>query len=113
MRDVKETVVEKYLRRRVKRAGGMCEKLYGANEPDRECRFPGARLCYVETKRRDKSARIGQRRRHAKLWSLGFPVLVIDTREQVDRFIETFTKGHTLGGVCKVNGGPAKSRAAV
>lgn len=88
---MRESIIERYLARKVKSVGGECVKLYGKNEPDRECRFPGARLCYVETKATGKKPRAGQARKHAKLWAMGFPVLIIDSKALVDSFVERFS----------------------
>ncbi len=93
---MRENIIERYLARKVKAAGGECVKLYGKDEPDRECRFPGARLCYVETKATGKKPRAGQARKHAKLWAMGFPVVIIDSKALVDSFVAAFTAGQAI-----------------
>lgn len=90
---MRETIIEKYLRRSVKRAGGECVKIQKVrNWPDRIVLMPGAAMCWVETKATGKTARAGQARVHAKLWRLGFPVVIIDSKPLVDTFVLRFSK---------------------
>lgn len=88
---MRESIIERYLVRQVKAVGGRCVKQYEKDDPDRLCLFPGARLCYVETKMTGKKPRAGQARRHAELWRLGFPVLIIDSKTLVDSFVAKFS----------------------
>jgi len=91
---MRENKIERYLVRQVKAAGGVCFKWVSPgqkNVPDRIVMFPGARLCYVETKATGKAARKGQARMHAKLWRMGFPVVIIDSKALVDSFVERFS----------------------
>lgn len=91
---MRENPIEVYLRKRVKAVGGQCFKWVSpgcAGVPDRIVMFPGARLCYVETKATGKKPRTKQARIHAKLWAMGFPVLIIDSKALVDSFVERFT----------------------
>lgn len=91
---MRENPIEVYLRRRVKAAGGKCYKWVSPGlkgVPDRIVLFPGARLCFVETKATGKKPRKDQARRHAEIWLLGFPVLIIDSKALVDSFVAKFS----------------------
>lgn len=91
---VRERRIEAYVVRKVKAAGGVAKKLKGTrNDPDRLCLFPGAGLCFVETKAPGKKARAGQAREHARLWRLGFRVLIVDSYALADEFVRQFSKG--------------------
>lgn len=90
---MRENKIERYLVRQVKAAGGVCYKWVSPgqkNVPDRIVMFPDARICYVETKATGKTARKAQARMHAKLWRMGFPVMIIDSKPLVDSFVARF-----------------------
>lgn len=90
---MRESIIERYLVRKVKAAGGECVKIQKVrNWPDRIVLMPGAAMCWVETKATGKAARAGQARLHAKLWKLGFPVVIIDSKPLVDTFVQRFSK---------------------
>lgn len=84
----KEATVEGHLRKVVKAMRGYCIKLYLRGWPDRLVLLPGGRAVFVELKRP-----VGgkfeplQERTHAKLRTLGFEVLVLNTKRSID---ETF-----------------------
>lgn len=87
----RERSIERYLRRCVRRAGGLCEKHVAPGQshvPDRLITWPG-RMELVETKRPGAKPRRGQLRDHARRRRLGVTVLVLDTREKVDSYIES------------------------
>lgn len=92
---MRENLIEKYLRKRVKAAGGQCYKWVSPGlkgVPDRIVLFPGSRMCFVETKKTGRGAEKHQARRHAEIWLLGFPVLIIDSKPLVDSFVLKFSK---------------------
>lgn len=90
---MKESTIERYLRIEVRKAKGQCVKIKAVrNWPDRFVLMPGAAMCFVETKATGKKARDGQVRVHAKLWALGFPVVIIDSKPGVDLFVLRFSK---------------------
>lgn len=100
---MRERVVERYLHTEVVKAGGATRKHKGrTNDPDRIVIWPAltlsGRLCgvrlkhsevhFIETKAPGKKARRGQAREHARLRKFGCVVLVLDTREKIDNYIE-------------------------
>lgn len=96
---MRESTIERYLRLSVKRAGGECHKLTKKRGwPDRLVLLPGAAMCFVETKASGKKAAAHQARVHARLWRMGFPTLIIDSKPMVDSFIQTFSKQSCSGG---------------
>lgn len=91
---MRESIIEKYLRHKVKAAGGQCFKWVSPGQrdvPDDIVLFPGARMCFVETKMTGKKPTAGQARMHAKLWAMGFPVLIIDSKVLVDSVVAKFS----------------------
>jgi G:T-mismatch repair DNA endonuclease (very short patch repair protein) len=84
---MKETHIEKKLKKRIEGLGGKCKKFVSpgsSGEPDRICLFPGGRVFFVEIKAPGKKARPLQEKRHEELRELGFKVLVVDTEEEVN-----------------------------
>lgn len=101
MRELGRFGVEGYLRRKVRAAGGLCLKWVSPgtkNVPDDIVMFPGSTMCFVETKATGKKARKGQARMHAKLWKLGFPVAILDSKPLVDAFVLRFSKRSQADG---------------
>lgn len=93
---MRENKIEHYLVKQVKAAGGLCFKWVSPgqkNVPDRIVMFSPSRICFVETKSTGKTARKAQARMHAKLWRMGFPVVIIDSKPLVDSFVLKFSKG--------------------
>lgn len=89
-----ENTVERYLRKRVRAAGGKCYKFITPGHigaPDRICIFPNSRIYFVETKAPGGKPRPSQLAFHRELAELGVTVRVIDTREKVRTFIEEVT----------------------
>lgn len=90
---MRENKIERYLRIEVRKAKGQCMKIKALRGwPDRLVLMPGAAMCFVEMKATGKKARATQVRVHAKLFGLGFPVLIIDSKLGVDFFMQRFSK---------------------
>lgn len=85
-----EKDTERYLREQLEKIGGFCRKWIDPNYrglPDKICIFPNGTIAFVETKSEgDKPTKI-QLRVHQILRDRGCIVEVIDTKEQVDRFM--------------------------
>lgn len=91
-----ETTVEQYLRKQVKKAGGLALKLVCpgfTGVPDRMILMPGGRVFFAETKDKGKTPRPRQRRVHDRLKELGFTVFVPDTKAAVDHMMECILEG--------------------
>ena len=88
---VLEKVVERYLVERVQDIGGKAYKFSSPNNravPDRICVFPYALFAFVECKSSDGKPTPLQNRVISYIRSLQHVVLVINSKEQVDLFIE-------------------------
>ncbi len=86
-----EKSIEKYLQRAMRARGGVATKfpaLYLAGMPDRFCLMPFAKLYFVELKSEGKKPSPIQLKMHDFLAGLGFPVYVLDTRQQVVEFLK-------------------------
>lgn len=91
---MKENTIERYLRKRVRAAGGKCYKFICPGHigaPDRLCIFPGGRIFFVETKAPGGEPRPSQLAFHRELAAIGVTVRVIDTRDKVNDFIGEVT----------------------
>ncbi len=87
---MRESKIETRLVDRVKSAGGVAFKFTSParrSVPDRLVLMPGGRATFVECKAPGERPTDAQAREHARLWALGFPVLVIDSLEAVDTFV--------------------------
>lgn len=107
MRELGRYGVEGYLRRQVKKAGGMCEKHISPgknNVPDDLVTWGPGSVRYgdrvtcgfmdlVETKATGKKPRRGQLRDHKRRKALGIHVFVLDTEPKVDAYIRLRTQG--------------------
>ena len=88
---MKESVIEKRLRKGVESMGGLCEKFVSPGRrhvPDRLVTLPKAEMHLVECKRPGKSPRPGQIRDHERRARLGVTVHVVSTPEEVDTLLE-------------------------
>ncbi|MCR4442162.1 MAG: VRR-NUC domain-containing protein [Peptococcaceae bacterium] len=88
-----EKQIEQYLREQVKAMGGKAYKFISpgnAGVPDRLVLFPGGRAVFVELKASGKKPTMLQQAQAQKIWALGFPVLVIDSKQGVDEFIRQY-----------------------
>lgn len=88
-----EKDVEKRLVQGVEKRGGMCIKMLCylfSGLPDREVLLPGWPAVFVELKSTGKKPRKIQKAVHERMRKIGFEVLVIDTFEQVDEFLQRY-----------------------
>ena len=88
-----EKVLEKYLVSEVKSLGGWAVKLLSGlvtGLPDRLCLLPGGVVAFVEVKTTGKKATPRQLIVHKKLRQLGFRVEVLDSKEGINNFINSF-----------------------
>lgn len=79
----RESIVEKHLIAEVKKVGGVAYKFVSPGRrsvPDRIVLLPGGRLVFVECKAPGKSPRADQLREHERLRTLGFTVVVLDSK---------------------------------
>lgn len=91
---MRERDIEQYLRTKVQAAGGWAPKWVSPGNngvPDRIVFFPGLAAVFIELKAQGKKPDKLQLAQHRRLHNLGQVVRVIDSKEQVDRFIEEMT----------------------
>ena len=89
-----EKTVEQYLRKQVKKAGGLALKLVCpgfTGVPDRLILLPGGRIFFAETKDLGKTPKRRQKYVHSRLRELGFTVFVPDSKEAVDQMMVYIT----------------------
>lgn len=87
---MREKDIEKHLRDKVKSLGGITYKFVSpgnAGVPDRLVLMPGGRITFVELKAPGKKSTALQRLQQKRISSLGFDVLVLDSKAKVDAFI--------------------------
>ena len=85
-----EKDIEEYLRLGVKKLGGTAFKFKSpgnAGVPDRLIVMPGNRIYFVELKRPGGETRPLQNRQISRLKDLGCRVLVVDSKESAERFL--------------------------
>lgn len=86
---VRESAVENYLKQRVSEEGGTTRKAQWIGRshcPDRRVMLPW--ICaWAETKRPKKWAEAGQAREHKRMRGYGEIVVVLNTKEAVDKWI--------------------------
>lgn len=96
---MQERDIEQYLRKQVQAAGGRAYKFVSpgnAGVPDRLVLFPGARAVFVELKAPGKKPTALQLAQAKKISALGFSVVVIDSKDGVDKFIQRYGGVETL-----------------
>lgn len=88
MREVRESLVEQTLCRRVKELGGLCEKFVSSvrGVPDRLITMPGGKIIFVELKAPGCKPTKKQQRDHERRRALGCDVRVIDNLEDARAF---------------------------
>lgn len=91
----KEKDIESYLRDEIKKLGGIAYKFISpgnAGVPDRLVLLPEEEIYFVELKAPGKKTRKIQDKQIGKIKNLGFRVFTIDSKDQIDHFID-FVKG--------------------
>ena len=91
---IREKDIENYLRDQVKKIGGIAYKFESpgnAGVPDRLVLLPGGQVHFVELKAPGKKPTALQLAQHRKINKLHSRVLVIDSKEKVDKFIKWVT----------------------
>lgn len=86
-----EKTIENRLRLEVKKKGGIALKFTSPGNrgvPDRIVLLPGGKICFVELKDFGKKPDPLQVWWHSYLRGMGFEVLVIDSIEQIKKFID-------------------------
>lgn len=85
-----EAKIEDYLRNKVKKIGGLCEKFTSPQKrsvPDRICTFDQGIVCFVELKAEGKVPTPAQYADHESRQALGHTVYVLDSKFMVDAFV--------------------------
>lgn len=88
--ETSEKAIERYLVRRTGELGFLCLKYTNPNAtgyPDRIVLFPGRQVMWVEVKSKGKRPTAIQMERMKELAKKGHSVWVVDSREEVDRFL--------------------------
>jgi len=88
-----EKVLERYLCAEVKSLGGWAVKLLSGlvtGLPDRLILLPGGVVAFVEVKTTGKKASAIQLVRHKQLMQLGFRVEVLNSKEGINNFINSY-----------------------
>lgn len=88
---MRESSIETYLKREVRKAGGVAEKFVSPgrkNVPDQIVTWVAPMLDYVELKATGQKPNAGQRRDHARRRARGYSVFVLDSKKMVDVYIE-------------------------
>ncbi|AGK95613.1 VRR-NUC domain-containing protein [Clostridium pasteurianum] len=87
---MRENVIESYLVKKVKEAGGRAYKFVSpgnAGVPDRLVLLPGGKIAFVELKAPGRKPTALQTVQQKRISDLGFRVYVIDNKKAVDNFI--------------------------
>ena len=91
---MRESKIEKYLKQQVEAIGGKCFKFSSPGNngvPDRIVLLEG-KTRFVELKKEGEKLRKIQSWRKRQFEKLGFEVIVIDSIEKVDDFIEIYKR---------------------
>lgn len=86
-----EKYLEKRLREEIRKAGGLAIKFtspYFTGMPDRLVLMPKGKIWFVEIKSTGKKLKDIQEAQAKKLKELGFNTRLIDTKTELDSFIE-------------------------
>lgn len=92
----REKEIEFELLKRVRKAGGLCLKLYEPSYiglPDRIVLIAFGHIGFVEVKRKGMKPRRIQLKRFAELRQLGFKVYVLDDASGIDQIIDEIKGG--------------------
>ncbi|MCP1225695.1 VRR-NUC domain-containing protein [Sebaldella sp. S0638] len=93
--ELKEKDIEKYLRDEIKKLGGIAYKFVSpgnAGVPDRLVLLPGRWSFFVELKAPGKKTRAIQDSQIRKIRDLGFGVMIIDSKQQIDGLVREARK---------------------
>lgn len=89
---IRERDIEQYLKRQVEKIGGLAYKFSSPGNravPDRVCLFKGGETIFIECKAPGKKPTPLQRQVIRKIRLLDHDVIVIDSKEMVNKFIES------------------------
>lgn len=90
---MRESAIEKHLKKKVKERGGLCWKFVSpglVGVPDRVVALPGGAVLWVELKAPGKELRPTQERRRDELVALGHQHFVLDSISGADKFVDTW-----------------------
>ena len=88
---MRESQIEAHLAQRVKALGGLCWKFTSPNlrgVPDRVLLMPEGQTYWIELKAPGQQPNLLQQRRHAELRARSHRILMLDSVEAVDYFLE-------------------------
>ena len=88
---MRESQIEAHLTQRVKALGGLCWKFTSPNlrgVPDRVLLMPEGQTYWIELKAPGQQPNRLQQRRHAELRARNHRILMLDSVEAVDYFLE-------------------------
>lgn len=88
---MRESQIEAHLAQRVKALGGLCWKFTSPNlrgVPDRVLLMPEGQTYWIELKAPGQQPNLLQQRRHAELLARNHRILMLDSVEAVDYFLE-------------------------
>lgn len=87
---MREVTIERHLAAAVRAVGGVAIKLLPsiAGIPDRMVLLPGGRIRFVELKTKSGRVRPVQKVWFERFSDLGFPVTILRSIEQVDRWVQ-------------------------
>jgi hypothetical protein len=88
---MRESTIEAYLVREIKKLGGLCEKFTSPGRrsvPDRLVTLTDGQIVFVEVKAEGKDATPLQQRDHDKRRALGCRVYVVASKSAVDELIK-------------------------
>ena len=91
---MRERQIEQRLTQAVRKRRGLCPKWVSPGldgVPDRIILRPGGRIAFAELKSPGKTLRPLQNVRRRQLETLGFPVFVIDSKEQIGGVLDALS----------------------
>lgn len=86
-----EREIEKYLCKKIKELGGLCEKFTSPSRrsvPDRIITLFDGHVLFVELKSTTGKVTKAQAKDHLKRFDLGVTVYVLSSKDEVDQFID-------------------------
>lgn len=86
-----ESAVEKKLKKKIEKLGGLCLKFHPESKsgmPDRLVILPGGQMYWVELKKPGEKARPLQLKRKKQLEALGCKCFIVDSPESLNAFIK-------------------------